>query len=88
MVVYTWPVPTVSISHTAPYWGCLGEREHLIVERQFHHGTNAEAVATACGDIGTPSARDRRGNAPRCKPCELLARDVDSSDAHLAARTS
>ena len=62
----------------APEWRVAGEREHLIIERQFHDPGNAWAVLTGCREIITPSARDirlnaqdYRGKVPRCRVCEL-----------------
>lgn len=77
--VLSWVV-TVHVSNQhAPEWRVAGEREHLIVERQFHDPGNAWAVLTGCGQIITPSARDIRlneqgyqGKVPRCGSCEIV----------------
>lgn len=88
-------MPTVYVSNQqSPEWRVVAERQHLILERQFADEINSWAVATACGLIVTPSARDTRLNAedyegeevPKCRSCEVVEGDV--AEQPHQARTS
>lgn len=59
-----------------PEWRVAGERGHLIIERNYHH--NPWNVATGCGEMIQPSAKDSTAdikNYPLCGACEVVAQD-------------
>lgn len=62
-------------------WRVAGEREHWIIERNFHH--DPWTVGTACDLLIKPSAKDSRtdpSQVQRCPACITVVRDWTAAD--------